>query len=66
MVYENLKQFLNISLVPGDINDTISQLPDEPVALAFFDMDDYTPTKVALEPIYERLSPGGIMIFTTL
>jgi hypothetical protein len=64
--YENvarlLKPFSNVSLIKGDINDEISRIKDEPVALALFDMDDYTPTKVALEPIYKCLSPRGVMI----
>lgn len=51
-----------IELVAGDIYETITQLPDDPIALALFDMDDYTPTKVSLEPTYEKLSNNGVFI----
>jgi len=58
----NLRDFDNITLIPGDIAETIGQLPDRPLALALFDMDDYTPTQVALEPVYDRLVTGGLII----
>ena len=60
---ENLAPHMHrTTIIAGDIAETISQLGDEPVALALFDMDDYTPTKVALAPTYECLSPGGVFI----
>jgi hypothetical protein len=60
---KNLEPHMHrISLVAGDINETITLLGDEPIALALFDMDDYTPTQVSLEPTYEWLSTNGIFI----
>ncbi len=35
---------------------------DKPVALAFVDVDQYLPTKVALAWVWPRLSSGGILI----
>jgi len=59
----NLSDYMHrISLVDGDINETILQLGEEPIALALFDMDDYTPTKVSLEPTFRLLSPNGVFI----
>ena len=51
-----------ITLVAGDICETIADLGNEPVALALFDMDDYTPTKVTLEPTYRVLSKNGVFV----
>ncbi len=60
---QNLNDFMHrISLIDGDINETIFHLGEEPIALALFDMDDYTPTRVSLEPTYRRLSFNGVFV----
>lgn len=58
---KNLEGFGNIEFVKGDIAHTIGVLGEAQVALSLFDMDDYTPTSLALEPVFERLSPGGVI-----
>lgn len=63
LVAGNLSRFHNTRLIKGDIRETLDRLPDGPIAVALFDMDDYTPTAVALPRMYERLSPGGVFIF---
>lgn len=61
-VQNKLQAYPNISLIEGDIRKTISQLGEEPVSLALFDMDEYMPTKAALRPTYNVLSPGGYIV----
>lgn len=58
------------SLIKGDVNITAPQYfqdnPETIVALAFFDMALYKPTKVALEAIKPRLIKGSIVVFDEL
>jgi hypothetical protein len=58
------------SVVLGDCRVTIpgffSDRPNEVVALSFFDVNCYEPTKEAFEHIYRRLVPGGIIAFWQL
>lgn len=61
-VQNKLSAYPNIVLVPGDIRKTIGQLEQEPVSFALFDMDEYMPTKAALRPVYNLLSPGGFIV----
>ncbi|HEX5394529.1 MAG TPA: TylF/MycF/NovP-related O-methyltransferase [Rhodocyclaceae bacterium] len=61
-VQKNLESFKNIELIEGDIRQTITTSSPNQVAFALFDMDDYTPTQVALKPMYEKLSPGGVFL----
>lgn len=61
-VEDNLKRFPFIELVEGDIRETVAVLDGRPLALAFFDMDDYTPTAAAIDIIYDNLSPSGMMV----
>ncbi len=46
----NLASLDNCVLIKGNIKDRLDEIEKRRVALAFFDMDDYTPTKVALRP----------------
>lgn len=63
-VFEEVKDFLscypNVELVKGDVDDTL--VIDRPVALAIIDMNLYKPTKVALERIWPKLVPNGIIL----
>ncbi len=52
-----------IELVPGDISETYERLRGEPLILCFFDTDNYSPTRAALELCVEQLIPGGTIIF---
>ena len=57
-------------VLQGDIRDTIpdffSSHPNEFVALAFLDLNSYGPTEQALDAIWQRLIPGGIVAFWQL
>ena len=52
-----------IKLIAGDIRTTCNALADRNLALTFFDTDNYTATKKALEICVERTVPGGILAF---
>lgn len=62
-----LKRF---ELVKGDVVDTfpawLDQHPESIVALAYFDMDIYRPTRSALEALLPRLTKGSIIGFDEL
>jgi len=56
-----------VKLVNGQIEDTIPRFLEENPGVRFslihFDCDLYTPTKIALEGLWTRLSRGGVLIF---
>lgn len=62
-----LKNIDNIQLVQGNILETLPKFleenPHERIALLHIDVDVYEPTKLALELLYDRVVPGGIIIF---
>ena len=66
-VLSHIKKF---ELVPGDVCVTADayyqKRPEAIVALAFFDMALYAPTKAGLEAIKDRLVPGSILAFDEL
>ncbi|MCD4741551.1 MAG: class I SAM-dependent methyltransferase [Desulfobacteraceae bacterium] len=53
-------------IVDGDVMDTahkfVEEHPGEIVALAYFDLATYNPTKVCLEAILPRLIPGSLLL----
>lgn len=55
------------SVIKGDCRETLpsffAENPSEFVALAFFDVNSYQPTKEAFDIIWKRLVPGGIVAF---
>jgi hypothetical protein len=53
----------NIRLIQGDIRTTCHALADKQLALTFFDTDNYSATKKALEMCIERTVPGGVLAF---
>ncbi len=57
-------------LVQGDVTLTAPQFfrehPETLVALAYFDMGPYEPTKAALEAIRPHLVPGSVLLFDEL
>ena len=61
------KGFENFNLIKGNVFDTIPKyLKDNPetrIALLNLDMDVKEPTDFALELLYDRVVPGGIIIF---
>ena len=54
---------LGVQLVRGDIKDTFEKLRSIPLMFTFFDTDNYTPTRKALELCYEQTVKGGILAF---
>jgi hypothetical protein len=59
---KNLGAFGNCELIEGNIRDTVRQLEGRRIALALFDMDDYSPTQRALDTVYRNLERGGVII----
>ncbi len=61
------KGFENFELVKGNVFDTLpSYLADNPesrIALLHLDMDVKEPTDFALELLYDRVVPGGLIVF---
>ncbi len=52
-----------VELVPGDISGTYERLRGERLILCFFDTDNYSPTRAALELCADQLVPGGAIVF---
>jgi O-methyltransferase len=52
-----------IELVKGDISDTYLKIKGIPLMFTFFDTDNYSPAKAALELCYEQTVEGGILAF---
>ena len=54
-------------LIEGNIKETIPKfVEDNPglrVSLLYLDMDLYEPTQIALDYLYDRVVPGGIVVF---
>lgn len=63
----NDKGFQNYELVAGDILETVPaylvQHPELRVALLHIDVDVYKPTLASLEHLYDRVVPGGLVVF---
>tara|TARA_B110000977_G_scaffold164757_1_gene211499 strand:+ start:110 stop:787 length:678 start_codon:yes stop_codon:yes gene_type:complete len=61
------KGFENFNLVKGNVFETLpkylSDNPETKIALLHLDMDVKEPTDFALELLYDRLVPGGIIVF---
>lgn len=61
------KGFGNFELVKGNVFDTLprylSNNPETRIALLHLDMDVKEPTDFVLELLYERVVPGGIVVF---
>jgi hypothetical protein len=60
------KAFDNVELVPGDVLETVpryaAEHPELKIALLHVDVDVYAPTRCALEQLYDRVVPGGIVM----
>jgi O-methyltransferase len=53
----------NIELIPGDICDTYTRLRGIPLALSFFDTDNYSATRRALQMCWDQTVDGGVLAF---
>lgn len=60
------KKFANVELVPGDVCRTVPQYvadhPELKISLLHVDVDIYEPTAVALEHLFHRVVPGGLVV----
>jgi O-methyltransferase len=52
-----------VRFVAGDVFETLSKTETGPLAFAHLDMNASAPTKVALEYVWSRLVPGGMIVF---
>lgn len=52
-----------VELVAGDISETYVALQDESLLLCFFDTDNYSPARAALELCARQLVVGGSIVF---
>ncbi|MEO0462825.1 MAG: TylF/MycF/NovP-related O-methyltransferase [Pseudomonadota bacterium] len=61
------KGFENIDLIKGNVFDTLptylEQQPQTRLALLHLDMDVLEPTQFAIEHLYDRVVPGGLIVF---
>lgn len=52
-----------VQLIAGDIAETYTALEREPLLLCFFDTDNYSPARAALELCARQLVVGGSIVF---
>lgn len=61
------KNFTNMELVRGNVLDTLPEYldahPETRLAFLHLDMDVKEPTQFALEHLYDRVVPGGLIVF---
>lgn len=56
--------FDNVEIIEGWVPDVLTQIEDgEAIAFIHFDMDLFEPTVGALEALWGRVQPGGILVF---
>jgi hypothetical protein len=55
--------FENVRIHPGIFRDTLRTVRDETFALAYFDADLYEPAVECCRFFYDKLKPGGMMLF---
>jgi O-methyltransferase len=53
----------NVEIIAGDILQTVDQIKDEPVVLAFVDTDNFSSADAVLDVIQDRVVPGGAIVF---
>ena len=58
-----LNKFNQIEVFEGNFCDTLPNSGLKKLALAHIDCDQYSPTKYLCESLYEKMVPGGIMMF---
>ncbi|CEN83850.1 CalS11 [[Clostridium] sordellii] len=61
------KKINNIELIKGNVFDTLDEFLEKnkqiKISLLHLDLNVYKPTKFILEKLYERMIPGGIIVF---
>lgn len=66
IVHSNVKRVCphgEYELYEGPLVNTLEKLPERTYCIALIDLFHYTPTKVALDYIYDRMTPGGLLYF---
>ena len=58
-----LSEFNQVQIFEGAFKDTLENSGIEKLSLAHIDCDQYAPTKYLCEHLYEKMVPGGIMMF---
>lgn len=64
--YETVSEYCkryNIEVIKGDICETFNQIKGVPLMFSFFDTDNYSPTRKALELCFNQTVKGGILAF---
>lgn len=61
-VFDIADQFENVRLVKGSFADSLKDF-DEPIAVLFLDCDLYQSYIDCLEALYDKVAPGGVVIF---
>ncbi len=59
----NYCERFGVKVIKGDICNTYIELKDKPLILSFFDTDNYSPTRAALEMCATQTVSGGILFF---
>jgi len=52
----------NIHLIAGDVTETLAHQSPEAISLLRLDTDFYDSTRAELDALYERVTPGGVII----
>lgn len=55
--------FTEVKVVPGWFNDTLASAPVGSIALLHVDADWYDSVKVVLDVFYDKVTPGGYVVF---
>ena len=53
----------NVEIIAGDIVQTIDQIKNRPIVLAFVDTDNFTSAKTVLDIVRDQVVPGGAIVF---
>ncbi len=62
-VVERFSKFGNVRIVKGIVPDTFSDVAPDKVALLHLDLNSSTAEIAALEVLFDRVSPGGVIVF---
>lgn len=57
------KEAAPYELYEGKLDDVLETLPERKYALAVIDLFQYVPTKKAIQYIYDKMAPGGVLYF---
>lgn len=67
IVHQTVKKVCPVAppyeLLEGKLETVLENLPERQYALALIDLFQYAPTKTAIEYIYDKMTPGGVLYF---